>query len=85
MQEPLNAYGIRLAKMKLSEIVRAAKRGTFSLVTDNKKVVAMIGPPPSPAAATPTSAAAEEPNRRSDAKAFRDALFAAPFPLPLEF
>jgi antitoxin (DNA-binding transcriptional repressor) of toxin-antitoxin stability system len=82
----MNAFGIRLAKAKFSEIVRAAAGGERSLVTDNRKVVAMIGPPPSaPAPTQASSPSAEKARPLSDARAFREALFAAPHPLDLEF
>jgi antitoxin (DNA-binding transcriptional repressor) of toxin-antitoxin stability system len=80
----MNAFGIRLAKAKLSEIVRAAAGGERSLLTD--RVVAMIGPPPSaPAPTQASSPSAEKARPLSDARAFREALFAAPHPLDLEF
>jgi antitoxin (DNA-binding transcriptional repressor) of toxin-antitoxin stability system len=83
----MKEYGIRQAKSHLSEIARAAAAGTCTLVTDNRKPVAMIGPPPTadtveadlpPAPVTPTT-------QLSDAAAFRTALLSAPYPLELTF
>jgi len=44
--EQMKKFGIRQAKAHLSQLVRAAAAGECSLVTDNRKPVAMIGPPP---------------------------------------
>jgi antitoxin (DNA-binding transcriptional repressor) of toxin-antitoxin stability system len=84
--DQMKEFGIRQAKARLSQIVRAAADGEYSLVTDNRKPVAMIGPlsghgveagiPPRPA---------EETKPLSDAAAFRKALLSAPFPLDLDF
>lgn len=82
----MKALGIRQAKAHLSQLVRAASAGECSVVTDNRKPVAMIGPPPR--ASTEAEAAQqtnEEARPLSDAVAFRRALFSAPFPLNLDF
>ena len=87
--------GIRQAKARLSELVRNAAKGECSLVTDNRKPVAMIGPAPAHSqeaalleeddeADIPPSPVARE-SKLSDATAFRDALFGAPFPLDVDF
>ena len=79
----MKEYGIRQARARLSHIVREAAAGECSIVTDNRKPVAMIGPPPeernAPAAST------KEVKPLSDAAAFRNALLGAPFPLELDF
>jgi antitoxin (DNA-binding transcriptional repressor) of toxin-antitoxin stability system len=82
----MKSFGIRRAKAQLSEIVREAAAGKCSLVTDNRKPVAMIGPPSSEA--TETEAAprpVDETKPLSDAAAFRAALFSAPYPIELAF
>jgi len=82
----MKQFGIRQAKAHLSQLVRAAAAGECSLVTDNRKPVAMIGPPPGggvEAEALPP--AAEEAKPLSDAAAFRKALLGAPYPLELDF
>jgi antitoxin (DNA-binding transcriptional repressor) of toxin-antitoxin stability system len=76
-------YGIRQAKSHLSEIVRSAAAGVCTIVTDNRKPVAMIGPLPAPEAKA-RSKVAEGPRALSDA-AFRDALLSAPFSFELDF
>ena len=78
----MDAYGIRQAKAHLSKIVRSAAAGVCSVVTDNRKPVAMIGPPPSATSAREDSAPAEE---LSDAAEFRNALIGAPYPFELDF
>ena len=82
----MKTYGIRQAKARLSQIVRAAADGERSLVTDNRKPVAVIGPPPHHGvdAGTPPKPA-EETKPLSDAAAFRKALLSAPYPLELDF
>ena len=42
----MKSLGVRQAKAHLSALVRAAASGECSLVTDNGRLVAMIGPPP---------------------------------------
>jgi antitoxin (DNA-binding transcriptional repressor) of toxin-antitoxin stability system len=42
----MKSLGVRQAKAHLSALVRAATSGECSLVTDNGRLVAMIGPPP---------------------------------------
>jgi antitoxin (DNA-binding transcriptional repressor) of toxin-antitoxin stability system len=42
----MKSLGIRQAKAHLSALARAATSGECSLVSDNGRVVAMIGPPP---------------------------------------
>jgi antitoxin (DNA-binding transcriptional repressor) of toxin-antitoxin stability system len=44
--EQMKSLGVRQAKGHLSALVRAAASGESSLVTDNGRLVAMIGPPP---------------------------------------
>ena len=51
----MKTMGIRLAKAKLSKLVRDAAKGECSIVTDNRKPVAMIGPPPDPVEAEVSS------------------------------
>jgi antitoxin (DNA-binding transcriptional repressor) of toxin-antitoxin stability system len=90
--------GIRQAKAHLSELVRNAAKGECSLITDYRKPVAMIGPPPGEAHKMNTSPPSEDDyvaddpsplvakeSPPSDAAAFRKALFAAPYPLELDF
>ena len=83
----MKSLGIRLAKAHLSQLVRGAASGQCSLITDNGKLVAMIGPPPQdPAEAEdPSPAPPEETKPLSDAAKFRNALLGAPFPLELDF
>ena len=66
--------------------MRAAADGERSLVTDNRKPVAMIGPLPRRGveAGTPPKPA-EKTKPLSDAAAFRKALLGAPYPLELDF
>jgi hypothetical protein len=61
--------------------VRNAAKGECSLVTDNRKPVAMIGPPPEEGPAE--SIEARKPP--TDPAAFRRALLSAPYPLELDF
>ena len=63
----MKEYGIRQAKAHLSQIVRAAADGERSLVTDNRKPVAMIGPLPDHGVEAETRAQA----RRGDETALR--------------
>jgi antitoxin (DNA-binding transcriptional repressor) of toxin-antitoxin stability system len=79
--------GVRQAKSHLSALVRAAASGECSLVTDNGRLVAMIGPPPhDPLDAEDHSPAPnEETKPLSDAAKFRQALLGVPFPLELDF
>jgi antitoxin (DNA-binding transcriptional repressor) of toxin-antitoxin stability system len=83
----MKTLGIREAKAHLSQLVRAAAKGECSLVTDNRKPVAMIGPLPQDSVGmeasllTPT----KETRRLSDAAEFRKALLAVPFPIEVEF
>lgn len=87
MSEQLKEYGIRQAKAHLSEIARAAAAGVCTIVTDNHKPVAMIGPLPmadTVQADLPTAPVAPT-KKLSDAAAFRKALFGAPYPLELIF
>ena len=80
----MNSYGIRQAKAHLSELVRNAAGGTWSVVTDNGKPVAMIGPLPEEDAANPASTPKPSPTP-SDAAAFRLALLSLPHALDLDF
>jgi antitoxin (DNA-binding transcriptional repressor) of toxin-antitoxin stability system len=83
----MKSLGVRQAKAHLSALVRAAATGECSLVTDNGRLVAMIGPPPEdPAEAEdPSPATTEEANAPSDAAEFRKALFGVPSPIELNF
>jgi len=82
----MKTLGIRQAKAHLSQLVRAAAAGECSLVTDNGKLVAMIGPPLlEPMEAEDSPPPAEETTPLSDAAAFRKALFGAPYSLELDF
>jgi len=93
----MKILGIRQAKAHLSQLVRNASKGECSLVTDNRKPVAMIGPPPGKAYETENSppgdghelksspSLVDDEKPRSDAAAFRKALFDAPYPLELDF
>ncbi len=87
----MNIVGIRRAKATLSELVRDAAKGKCSLVTDNRKPVAMIGPPPGDYGPESQGGATEAPPLLvegplpSDPAAFLDALRAAPHPLELDF
>lgn len=82
----MKSLGIRQTKAHLSQLVRDAAKGQCSIVTDNRKPVAMIGPPPAAIVEPDVPAQPSEPEKPlSDAAAFRRALFSAPFPLELEF
>ena len=82
----MKIFGIRQAKAHLSQIVRAAAAGECSLLTDNRKPVAMIGPPPVASNEAEDSPPQTEPREPlSDAAAFRKALLGAPFPIQLDF
>ena len=82
----MKTFGIRQTKAHLSELVRAAAKGECSLVTDNRKPVAMIGPPPGNTAdAKEAPPPGEETKPLSNAAAFRKALLSAPYPLELDF
>jgi antitoxin (DNA-binding transcriptional repressor) of toxin-antitoxin stability system len=82
----MKTLGIRQAKAHLSQLVRAAAKGECSLITDNRKPVAMIGPPPQdPVEADESSSPTEEAKPLSDAAEFRKALFGVPSPIELNF
>jgi antitoxin (DNA-binding transcriptional repressor) of toxin-antitoxin stability system len=83
----MKSLGIRQAKARLSALVRAAASGECSLVTDNRKPVAMIGPPPQNPleAEDPLPAPTEGTKPLSDAAEFRQALLGVPSPLELDF
>jgi antitoxin (DNA-binding transcriptional repressor) of toxin-antitoxin stability system len=83
----MKSLGIRQAKARLSALVRAAASGECSLVTDNRKLVAMIGPPPQdPVEAEDSSLSpTEEAKAPSDAAEFRKALLGVPFPIEVDF
>jgi antitoxin (DNA-binding transcriptional repressor) of toxin-antitoxin stability system len=84
--EQMKSLGIRQAKAHLSELVRAAANGECSLVTDNRKPVAMIGPPPQdPIEAEDSSSPTEETKSISDAAEFRKALLGVPSPIEFNF
>jgi antitoxin (DNA-binding transcriptional repressor) of toxin-antitoxin stability system len=75
----MKTLGIRQAKAHLSQLVRAAAQGECSLITDNRKPVAMIGPPPQ------DPVEAEEAKAPSDAAEFRKALLGVPSPIEFNF
>jgi antitoxin (DNA-binding transcriptional repressor) of toxin-antitoxin stability system len=82
----MKTLGIRLAKARLSELVRDAAKGECSIVTDNRKPVAMIGPPPQDHLDVEHSPPpAKETRRLSNAVEFLDALFRVPFPIEFRF
>jgi antitoxin (DNA-binding transcriptional repressor) of toxin-antitoxin stability system len=83
----MKTLGIRLAKAHLSQLVRDAAKGECSLITDNRKPVAMIGPPPQdPVEAEDSSSSpTEEAKAPSDAAEFRKALLGVPFPIEVDF
>lgn len=83
----MKSLGIRQTKAHLSALVRAAASGECSLVTDNGRLVAMIGPPPQDLAEAedPSPAPTEETKPLSDAAKFRQALLGVPSPLELDF
>jgi antitoxin (DNA-binding transcriptional repressor) of toxin-antitoxin stability system len=83
----MKTLGIRQAKAHLSALVRAAANGECSLVTDNGKLVAMIGPPPQDPVETEDSSPTptEETTAISNAAEFRKALFGVPFPIEVDF
>jgi hypothetical protein len=60
--------------------------GECSLVTDNGRLVAMVGPPPQdPIESKDSSSPTEESKPLSDAAEFRKALFGVPSPIELDF
>ena len=79
----MKVYGIRQAKAHLSHIVRSAAAGVCSIVTDNRRPVAIIGPAPSTTSGKEKMPPAAE--KLSDASAFGAALIGAPYPLELDF
>ena len=82
----MKTLGIRQAKAHLSQLVRDAAQGECSLITDNRKPVAMIGPPPQdPVEADESSSPTEEAKPLSDAAEFRKALLGVPSPIELNF
>ena len=83
----MKSLGVRQAKAHLSALVRAAANGECSLITDNGKLVAMIGPPTHDAVEAEDSSPPhnEETKPLSDAGKFRQALLGVPFPLELDF
>jgi antitoxin (DNA-binding transcriptional repressor) of toxin-antitoxin stability system len=83
----MKTLGIRQAKAHLSALVRAAANGECSLVTDNRKPVAMIGPPPQDPIEEEHSSPppSKETRRLSDAAEFRRALFGITFPIEGNF
>jgi antitoxin (DNA-binding transcriptional repressor) of toxin-antitoxin stability system len=83
----MKSLGVRQAKAHLSALVRVAASGECSLITDNGKLVAMIGPPPHDAAEAEdsSSSSTEEAKAPSDAAEFRKALFGVPFPIEVDF
>ena len=83
----MKSLGIRQAKARLSALVRAAAEGDYTLITDNRKPVAMIGPPPQDPvdAEDSSSSPTEKAKAPSDAAEFRKALLAVPFPIEVDF
>ena len=83
----MKTLGVRQAKAHLSQLVRAAAQGECSLITDNRKPVAMIGPPlQDPVEVEDSSPVLPEKNKPlSDAAEFRQALFGLPSPIELNF
>ena len=81
----MKSLGIRQAKAHLSQLVRAASGGECSIVTDNRKPVAMIGPPPVAVIEASPARQSEDAKLLSDAGVFRRALLGAPYPLDLDF
>jgi len=93
----MQTYRIRFAKALLSELVRDAAGGICSIVTVNRKPVAMIGPLPAEVTepveiAEPAETMepddpppSQDSKPLSDAAAFRKALFSAPYALELDF
>jgi antitoxin (DNA-binding transcriptional repressor) of toxin-antitoxin stability system len=83
----MKSLGVRQAKAHLSALVRGAAGGECSLITDNGKLVAMIGPPPKDAAEAEDSSPApnEEAKAPSDAAEFRKTLLGVPFPIEVDF
>ena len=83
----MKSLGVRQAKAHLSALVRAAASGECSLVTDNGKLVAMIGPPPQDPeeAKDCSSLPTKEAKSHSDAAEFRKALLGVPFAIELNF
>ena len=83
----MKSLGVRQAKAHLSALVRAAASGECSLVTDNGRLVAMIGPPPEdPVEGEDSSPAPTEGTKPPSAAAeFRKALFGVPFPIDFPF
>jgi antitoxin (DNA-binding transcriptional repressor) of toxin-antitoxin stability system len=83
----MKSLGVRQAKAHLSALVRAATSGECSLVTDNGRLVAMIGPPPQALIEAEDSSPAptEATKPLSDAGDFRKALLGVPSPIELNF
>jgi antitoxin (DNA-binding transcriptional repressor) of toxin-antitoxin stability system len=83
----MKSLGVRQAKAHLSALVRAAASGECSLVTDNGRLVAMIGPPPEDTVEGKDSSPAPSEGTKplSNAAEFRQALLGVPFPLELDF
>ena len=83
----MKSLGIRQAKARLSALVRAAATGECSLVTDNGRLVAMIGPPPEDPVEVKDSSPGPTGGIKplSNAAEFRQALLGVPSPLELDF
>jgi antitoxin (DNA-binding transcriptional repressor) of toxin-antitoxin stability system len=83
----MKSLGVRQAKAHLSALVRAAASGECSLITDNGKLVAMIGPPPAdPVEGKDSSPPPTEGTKPlSNAAEFRQALLGVPFPIEVDF
>jgi antitoxin (DNA-binding transcriptional repressor) of toxin-antitoxin stability system len=83
----MKSLGIRQTKAHLSKLVRAAAKGECSLITDNRKPVAMIGPPPQdPVEAEDSSPVPiEKAKALSGATDFRKVLLGVPSPMELDF
>lgn len=82
----MKKYGIRIAEPRLSVTARAAEASERSILTDDRKSVAITAPPPAAVAGAKfLLEPIKETKPLSDAEAFRQALFGAPYPLELEF
>jgi prevent-host-death family protein len=74
----MKSVGIRDAKAKISELVRAAREGEPTLLTDYGKPAAIL-------MAAPKDEADTAPAKSSNPDAFRAHLLALPYPLDLDF
>jgi prevent-host-death family protein len=84
----MKSIGIREAKPRLSALVRAAKRGEVTTITDYGKPVAQIAPLEAPAGVTSESGQQKseiEVRQSSDTADFLGALLKPPFDLDFDF